>query len=99
MVRPVMGVSFAGRIMQGSANTVGDAIAYEVAGTLAELISADQLLRGITPVEDSFQFLRDWKVLPQRGEAKVLPVVLSGVGTNTEAQERTKSTIEDERAM
>ena len=36
--------------MQGSAETVGESILYEIAGTLSELWMADQLLRSRTPI-------------------------------------------------
>ena len=101
MVRPVMMTSLLGRIMQGSANTVVDAITYEVAGTLAELISADQLLRGITPVEEYLQFFRDWKIIPQKAKntMAVVPVVPASpsLPTPSTPKKRTKSTIKDER--
>jgi hypothetical protein len=50
MVRPFMVMSVLGRIMQGSAPSLGESIFYEICGTLAELMTADQLLRGYTPV-------------------------------------------------
>ena len=39
-----------GRVMQGSAEALGKSILYEVAGTIAELLIAYQLLRSRTPV-------------------------------------------------
>eukprot|EP00520_Triparma_pacifica_P001162 CAMPEP_0118649388 /NCGR_PEP_ID=MMETSP0785-20121206/9676_1 /TAXON_ID=91992 /ORGANISM="Bolidomonas pacifica, Strain CCMP 1866" /LENGTH=526 /DNA_ID=CAMNT_0006541671 /DNA_START=155 /DNA_END=1735 /DNA_ORIENTATION=+ len=50
LVRPLMMMSLAGRIMQGSASTFKESIFYEVCGTLSELVTADQMLRGVTPI-------------------------------------------------
>ena len=64
------------RLMQGSAETTGQSIAYEVGGTISELFFADAFLKGITPVQDTLYYIRkvlgnsdpNPKVSPEEGE-------------------------------
>ncbi|GMH55183.1 hypothetical protein TL16_g01839 [Triparma laevis f. inornata] len=58
MIKPIMMLSILGRFMQGSAPTFTDSIIFEAMGTLAELFTADELLRGRTPLEDYKNFVR-----------------------------------------
>ena len=49
--------------MQGTAKNATEALYYEFLGTVAELITADCLLRGNTPLEDTKEFLRVLKLM------------------------------------
>ncbi|GMH63260.1 hypothetical protein TrRE_jg3402 [Triparma retinervis] len=59
MVVPIIAaVSIYGRLMQGSARSMGESVMYEVLGTFSELVICDTLLRGRTPIEDNIQIVR-----------------------------------------
>ena len=49
---------FLGRVLQGSAETTGESLVYEVAVTLAELTLADSFLKSRTPIESAVYMLR-----------------------------------------
>ena len=63
-------IPFLGRIKQGSAETVGESILYEVTGTLSELLMADQFLRSRTPF---FHYSRTLKAVFAKKTNKVVP--------------------------
>ena len=69
MLRPLFMMSLVARAMQGSAATLLEALFYEIIGTLTELFTADQLLRGVLPSMDMIRFLVKWGMLrPQRAK-------------------------------
>mmetsp|Transcript_30093 Transcript_30093/g.59771 ORF Transcript_30093/g.59771 Transcript_30093/m.59771 type:complete len:477 (+) Transcript_30093:633-2063(+) len=69
----VSAVPVLGRIMQGSAETVGESILYEIAGTLSELWMADQLLRSRTPIFHYTTMLRYYINAAFAKKTKVVP--------------------------
>ena len=53
--------TFLARLMQGSTEGMGEMIVLEVCGTFAEFSTADGLLRGLAPIDNVKQSLRDFK--------------------------------------
>ena len=81
-----------GRVMQGSAEGIGESLIFEFAGTISELIMFDSLLRGHTPIEDSLKTL---KTLVgggiKRGPTKIATY------PRAEGTKRQRSTVEQRR--
>ena len=65
---------YLGRIMQGSAENVGQSLLFELAGTVAELLLADSFLKSRTPIADTVSMVRG---LLSRGANKTNKVVPS----------------------
>ena len=63
--------------MQGSSETVGESTLYEVAGTISELLLADQLLRSRAPVFHQIQILKWVSVFAAEKTNKILPEALT----------------------
>ena len=80
ILRPLMAMIVCGRVMQGSADSLGEMLLYEGAGTLAELVTADQLLRGYIPSTDVLAQLRHFGLLKGK-EKGVVPVSSEGLKT------------------
>ncbi|GMH73222.1 hypothetical protein TrST_g7039 [Triparma strigata] len=86
-------VSVTNRLMQGSANTVSQSLIFEVAGTISELITADSLLQGVTPWEDTFGRLL--KLCKRSGDNVVQP--REGEGEEETGQIKTQRSTKEER--
>jgi len=74
-----------GRFMQGSATTLGQAALFELSGTLSELLMADQLLRGKTPVAQQIEMTLEIRRMSLKKIKRELEEDYSGVGFGTSA--------------
>jgi hypothetical protein len=51
-------ITFYSRIMQGSATSLSQSLMFEFSGTISELLVADALLRGATPIRDNVEMMK-----------------------------------------
>ncbi|GMI25223.1 hypothetical protein TeGR_g3086 [Tetraparma gracilis] len=85
-------VTFMARMMQGSAESLTQAVLFELSGTIAELRTADSLLRGATPIGNTKKDVRDAAAATGRAAE-------AAASTTAAAAERGKVTLKNAGKM